>query len=62
MVTENKEIFDKILTEIAQKNFGIQTLKTQNSDGLDFHDVSVWQIKEALQDAFIAGMTCGVTL
>lgn len=61
-MTENQELFNKILTGIAQKNLGIVTLESQNSDSLDFHDVAVWQIKEALQDAFLAGMNCGVTL
>ena len=60
---ENREIFNKIITGIAQKNFtNVQTLKTRNSDELDFHDVAVWEIKAALEDAFIAGMTTGVTL
>ena len=60
---ENREIFNKIITGIAQKNFtNVQTLKTRNSDELDFHDVAVWEIKAALEDAFIAGMTTGMTL
>ena len=61
-MTETQELFNKVLTGIAQKNLGIVTLETQNSDSLDFHDVAVWQIKEALKDAFVAGMNCGVTL
>ena len=60
---QNKEVMNKILTGIAQKNFTtVNTLKTRNSDSLDFHDVSVWSIRAALEDAFIAGMTAGVTL
>jgi hypothetical protein len=60
---ENKELLNKILTDIAQKNFpGVETLKTRNSDDMDFHDVAVWAIKAALEDAFIAGMTTGMTL
>ena len=60
---ENKELLQKILTGIAQKNLpGVETLETRNSDDLDFHDVAVWAIKAALEDAFIAGMTAGVTL
>ena len=60
---ENKELLNKILTDIAQKNFSnVETLETRNSDSLDFHDVSVWSIKAALEDAFIAGMTTGMTL
>jgi hypothetical protein len=61
-MTENQELLQKILTGIAEKNLGIVTLEAQNSDSLDFHDVAVWQIKEALQDAFIAGMQTGMTL
>ena len=60
---ENKELLNKILTGIAQKNFpGVETLELRGRDGLDFHDVSVWSIKAALEDAFIAGMTTGMTL
>jgi hypothetical protein len=61
-MTETQELIDKVLTQIAQKNLGIVTLETQNSDSLDFHDVAVWQIKDALKDAFLAGMQTGVTL
>ena len=59
---EIQEVFQKILTGIAQKNLNIDTLETQNSDALDFHNVAVWQIEEALKDAFIAGMTTGVSI
>lgn len=60
---ENKELLQKILTGIAQKNIpGVETLETRNSDDLDFHDVAVWSIKAALEDAFIAGMTTGFEL
>lgn len=59
---ETNEVFQKILTGIAQKNLGIKTLETRRSDDLDFHDVSVWGIKQALEDAFIAGMTVGSTI
>ena len=59
-MTENQELLQKILTRIAQKHFySVETLETRNSDSLDFHNVAVWAIKEALEDAFIAGMECG---
>ena len=45
-----------LLEEIALKHFFVQTLKTQNSDRLDFHDVSVWAIESALKAAFEAGV------
>ena len=56
-MTENQELLQKILTGIAQKNLQINTLETQNSDSLDFHEVAVWQIQEALREAFLTGMT-----
>jgi hypothetical protein len=27
----------------------------RGSDGLDFHDVAVWSLKDALRAAFVAG-------
>jgi hypothetical protein len=60
---KNKDSLNKILTDIAHKNFSnVETLETRKSDSLDFHDVAVWSIKAALEDAFIAGMTTKVTL
>ena len=46
---------EKLLEEIARKHLDIQTLETQNSDGLDFHDVAVWAIKSALEEAYESG-------
>lgn len=43
------------LEQIAQKHLGIETLQTQNSDRLDFHDLAVWSIEAALKAAFEAG-------
>jgi uncharacterized protein (DUF1684 family) len=48
-----------LLEEIALKHFFVQTLKTQNSDRLDFHDVSVWAMESALRVAFEAGVQAG---
>ncbi len=47
---------DALFTRIAQKHLRIETLETRNSDRLDFHDVSVWGVKSALQAAFDAGL------
>ena len=47
---------DTILTLIAQKHLGIETLQTRNSDSLDFHDTAVWCLKDALEAAFKAGV------
>jgi hypothetical protein len=56
-VVEGKIPFstDKLFADIAKKYLYIDTLETRNSDSLDFHDVSVWAVKEALQAAFNAG-------
>ena len=47
---------DTILTLIAQKHLGIETLQTRNADSLDFHEVAVWSIRGALEAAFAAGL------
>ena len=52
--TQNQ--IDLLLTEIAKKHLNIETLETRNSDNLDFHDVAVWSLKEALQEAYEAGL------
>jgi hypothetical protein len=46
---------DKIIADIARQQLKIETLETQNSDSLDFHDVSVWGLRTALLCAFEAG-------
>lgn len=45
----------KTIERIAHEYLGISTLKTQMSDSLDFHDVSVGGIAAALEAAFEAG-------
>ena len=45
----------KELENIANTVLGLDTLATQNSDRLDFHELAVWQIQEALEAAFEAG-------
>jgi hypothetical protein len=46
---------ETLLTELALKHLGIETLATRNSDSLDFHDVAVWAIRDALEAAWQAG-------
>ena len=43
------------LAAIAQEVLQIPTLETRNSDGLDFHEVSVWGLRDALRRAYEAG-------
>lgn len=53
---------DRIFALIAQKHLHIDTLETRHSDRLDFHDVSVWGVRDALEAAFKAGVEVGVSL
>lgn len=52
---------NKQLEQIAKEHLFIETLETQHSDRLDFHDVSVWGVKAALQAAFEAGRKAAST-
>ena len=47
---------NQLLEQIAKQHLFIDTLETQSSDRLDFHDVSVWGVKAALQAAYEAGL------
>ncbi|MDR2558689.1 MAG: hypothetical protein LBC86_03980 [Oscillospiraceae bacterium] len=48
---------NKTLENIAREMPSpIKTLERQYSDSLDFHDISVWTLKEALEKAYIAGL------
>jgi len=46
---------EAFLLELAQKHFFIETLETRERDSLDFHDVAVWSIRAALEEAYEAG-------
>ena len=50
---------EELLTQIAQSKLGIETLETRKSDSLDFHDVAVWCLRDALEAAFNAGVEQG---
>ena len=43
------------LDRIAREILRLETLETRRRDRLDFHDLAVWQIKDALQAAYKAG-------
>jgi len=57
-----KSTIDQIFTLIAQKHLFIETLETRNADSLDFHDVAVWAVRDALEAAFKAGVEVGATM
>lgn len=47
------------LEKIAREQLGLDTLETRNSDGLDFSDQAVWQLRKALEAAYRAGAQSG---
>lgn len=50
---------ETLLTQISQQHLGIETLQTRRSDSLDFHDVAVWCVRDALEAAFKVGVEEG---
>jgi hypothetical protein len=44
------------LQRIARDVLKIKTLDTRLSDSLDFHEVAVWSVRDALEQAFAAGI------
>jgi hypothetical protein len=44
------------LSAIARNVLDVPTLECRNSDSLDFHELSVWQLREALEKAYRAGI------
>ncbi len=45
--------------EQIRKALGLETLETRRRDALDFHDLAVWTIRDAIQIAFNAGYDAG---
>ena len=56
----SKEV-QALIEKIALDYLFVKTLETQGSDSLDFHDVSAWGLKKALEAAFEAGRLAGST-
>lgn len=50
---------DALLTQIAQRILRIETLESRHRDSLDFHEVSVWELRDALEAAYNAGIEQG---
>ena len=51
-----------VIDVIAEKKLGIASLEIRNSDRLDFYELSVASIKDALETAFKAGCEVGLNL
>jgi hypothetical protein len=50
---------DDAIERIALDLLGLETLRTRRRDCLDFHDLAVWDIREALEAAYSAGLESG---
>jgi hypothetical protein len=48
-----------MIAQIARDYLGFKTLETRTSDDLDFREVAVWKVKDALEAAWKAGVTEG---
>lgn len=53
---EDRKDVQKTIAKIAKEELFIDTLETRMRDCLDFHDVHVVGVKEALLKAFKAGI------
>ncbi|OJF90057.1 hypothetical protein AX761_23845 [Rhizobium sp. 58] len=47
---------EALILDIATRHFFVETLETRNRDRLDFHDVAVWAMRAALNEAYAAGL------
>ncbi|WP_019956208.1 DUF6900 domain-containing protein [Yoonia vestfoldensis] len=47
---------EALILDIATRHFFVETLDTRNRDRLDFHDVAVWTMRAALNEAYDAGL------
>jgi hypothetical protein len=54
--TKKQPTVDELLTAIAREKLRIDTLETRNRDCLDFYNVAVWSVRDALLAAYQAGM------
>jgi DNA relaxase NicK len=54
-VKERKEM-NKQIEKIAKEVLNIETLEERKSDSLDFYEISVWGLKEALERAYQEGV------
>jgi len=50
---------DTLLTDIAQRHLRIETLESRRRDSLDFHEVSVLELRDALEAAYRVGIEQG---
>lgn len=53
---ERQTKMEEKIKEIAEKYLNIQTLDSRGNDRLDFYSIPVWQLKETLNAAYLAGI------
>jgi hypothetical protein len=59
MSSATEDALDEIIEVIAKKYLRVETLESRNSDGLDFYDCAIWNIKDALRAAYKDGFDLG---
>ena len=50
---------NQIFEQIAQHHLRVTTLETRNSESLDYYELSVWNLKAALEAAYQIGFRNG---
>ncbi|MFI5298960.1 MAG: DUF6900 domain-containing protein [Polyangiales bacterium] len=55
MTTKISSQATSTLLDIARRHLRLETLETRNMDSLDFHELSVASIQDALEAAYLAG-------
>ncbi len=50
---------DTAVAEIGTTILHLETVETRMGDSLDFSDQAVWDLKQALEEAYKAGMVTG---
>jgi len=48
------------IERISRDILRIPTLVKRNRDHLDFHEVAVWDVRDALKEAYLAGRAAGL--
>jgi hypothetical protein len=56
MKSQRQQQIDRVLEDIAKEHLRVPTLDARTSDSLDFRDLSVWQLRAALDAAYQAGI------
>ena len=55
MAKRHEKQKEQTIQRIVREVLWLQTLEQRGRDHLDFHEVSIWQIRRALEQAYEAG-------